>query len=211
MHTHSDTITGWRTLLYDRLMGVFGARRAYEKALALLALSDGQKLLDIGCGTGTFLKLAQKRFPQAHLTGVDASADMLREAQKTAPPSISFAEADASLLPFPNESFDCVVSILAFHHMPEGIKIRAVQEIARVLKPEGLQPVGLAQVGKCLIVDFGRASTRWGAFNLFFLNHHAFTKGNMKIVEQELTRFGLRKERLEWHRGFVLFYLARKS
>lgn len=181
-------------------MDMFGTRRVYEKALALITLSEGQQLLDIGCGTGTFLKMTQKRFPQARLTGVDASADMLREAQKTAPSTISFTEADASLLAFPNESFDWVVSILAFHHMPEGIKIRAAQEIARVLKQEG----------KCLIVDFGRAATKWGVFNLFFLNWHSYTRGNMTLVEQELTRWGFKRQRKEWHRGFVEFLLAQK-
>jgi ubiquinone/menaquinone biosynthesis C-methylase UbiE len=197
----SDIIVGWRVKLYDRLMGVFGTRRVYEKALALFNLSEGQQLLDVGCGTGTFLKLVQKKFPLARCMGIDVSADMLTEARKMADSSIVFTEADASALPFPNESIDCVVSFLSFHHMPDGIKIRAVQEIARVLRPGG----------KCLIVDFGRAETKWGAFNLFFLNWHSFTKGNMALVEQEMTRFGLRKEGLKWHRGFVEFYLARKQ
>lgn len=200
MNTQSDTITGWRATLYNRLMSAFGARRVYVKALALLDLSEGQHLLDVGCGTGTFLKMARQQYPHAELVGVDASEDMLAQARKTADSSITFTYADASALPFPNASVDYVVSILSFHHMPDGIKIRAVQEIARVLKPEG----------KCLVADFGRAATKWGACNLFFLNWHSFTKGNMALVEQELNRCGLRREREEWHRGFFEFLLANK-
>lgn len=200
MNTHSDTITGWRATLYDRLMNVFGARRVYVKTLALLDLSEGQHLLDVGCGTGTFLKLARQQYPHAELVGVDASEDMLAQARKTADSSITFAYADASALPFPNESFDWVVSILAFHHMPNGIKARAIQEIARVLKPKG----------KCLIADFGKAGTAWGAFNLFFLNWHSHTKGNMDFVERELWRWGFQKEAQQWHKGFVSFHLAQR-
>lgn len=200
MNTRSDTITGWRATVYDRLMSVFGARRVYEKALEILDLSEGQQLLDIGCGTGAFLRMAQQRFPQARFIGVDASADMLGEARKNAHPSTIFVETDAAHLPFPDASVDWVVSILSFHHMPLGIKIRAVQEIARVLKPKG----------KCLIVDFGGAGTAWGAFNLFLLNWHSHTKGNMDIVLRELWRWGFQKEAHQWHRGFVFFHLAQR-
>ena len=200
MQTKSDTITGWRAALYNRLMGIFGARRVYEKALELIARGKGERFLDVGCGTGTFLRMASERFPNARLTGVDASEDMLTQARKALQGlPVELIYADAAILPFPNESFAFVVSVLTFHHLPQSIKIRAIQEIARVLK----------KGGKCLIVDFGRAETAWGSLNLFFLNWHSHTRGNMTLVEQELARWGLRQERQKWHRGFVEFLLAR--
>ena len=201
MHTKSDIIIGWRAAIYNRLMGLFGARRVYEKALELIVLGKVERLLDVGCGTGTFLRMASERFPDARLAGVDASEDMLSEARKALERTpIELGCADAAILPFPSESFDFVVSILTFHHLPSDIKIRAIQEISRVLKKEG----------KCLIADFGRAETAWDAFNLFFLNWHSHTKGNMTLVEQELARWGLRRERQKWHRGFVEFLLTKK-
>lgn len=201
MNTTSDTITGWRAKLYNRLMSAFGAHRVYEKALALVNLSEGQQLVDVGCGTGTFLKMAAKRFPKARLVGVDASHDMLSEARKTLGKlPIELMYADAAHLPFPDASCDFAVSVLTFHHLPHGVKIRAIQEISRVLK----------RGGKCVIADFGRAATKWGAFQTFFLNWHSYTRGNMVLVEQELTRWGLLVERREWHRGFVEFLLVRK-
>ncbi len=202
MHTKSDTITGWRAAVYNRVMGIFGARRVYEKALTFIALSEGQRLLDLGCGTGTFLKMIHEQFPKTRLVGLDASEDMLAEARKELGKlPILLPCADAAELPFPDESFDFVVSVLTFHHLPSGIKIRAIQEISRVLKKEG----------KFLIVDFGRAKTAWGSFNLFFLNWHSHTKRNMELVEQELSRWGLKRERQEWRRGFVEFLLAKKQ
>jgi len=200
MQTKSDIIIGWRAALYNRLMDIFGARRVYEKTLELIALGKGERLLDVGCGTGTFLRMANERFPNARLVGVDASEDMLAQARKALGGTpVELVCTDAAILPFPDESFDFVVSILTFHHLSSGTKIRTIQEIARVLK----------KGGKCLIVDFGRAGTAWGSLSQFFLNWHSHTKGNMALVEQELARWGLWQERQKWHRGFVEFLLAR--
>lgn len=201
MNTKSDIITGWRARLYNRLMSAMGTGRVYEKALAFVELPSGGRLLDIGCGTGTFLKLAHERFRRARLAGVDASEDMLHEARKaTEGLTLELACADAATLPFPDNSLDWVVSVLAFHHFPAEVKIRAIQEISRTLKTGG----------KCLFADFGRAQTLWGAFRMFFLNRHSYTKGNMELVERELKRLGLKKERQEWQGGCLEFLLAMK-
>lgn len=201
MNTKSDIITGWRVRMYDRLMGLLGLHRSvHKKALALIDLQENEQLLDVGCGTGTFLKLARERFPNARFVGVDASEDMLAEARKAQGGlPIELVYADATHLPFPDAAFDSVLSVLTFHHLPTGVKIRAIQEISRVLK----------RGGKCLIVDFGRAATKWGAFQTFFLNWHSYTKGNMALVEQELARWGLCKVQQKWHRGFVELLVAK--
>lgn len=201
MNTKSYVITGWRVKVYNNVMGSLGANRVYKKALALIDLTDGQQLIDIGCGTGTFLNVAREKFPKARFIGVDASEDMLVKARKTLEKSSAeLLYADAAYLPFPNASCDFVISILTFHHLSPEVKIRAIQEISRILKKKG----------RCLIVDFGRATTKWGALQTFFLNWHAYTSGNMLLIEQELARCGLSKERQEWHRGFIEYLLAKK-
>ncbi len=93
-------------------------------------------ILDIGCGTGKLLGLAQARFPDARLVGVDAAIEMVKQAQASHPPgAIQFQQAMAEHLPFPDASFDLVFSTMTFHHWQD--QGGGVAEIARVLTPGG--------------------------------------------------------------------------
>lgn len=94
-------------------------------------------ILDVGCGTGRLLKLAETRFPAAVLSGVDAAPKMVSHAQAgiVEGSRIAFQQASAEDLPFPNGRFDLVFSTLTFHHW--GDQQKAVEEIARVLAPGG--------------------------------------------------------------------------
>ena len=92
----------------------------------------GQQVLDVACGSGFISSLAASM--GAAPTGVDFSAGMV--AQSSAQyPLISFAEADAENLPFPDGSFDCVVIGFGVHHFPNP-KL-AVAEARRVLRTDG--------------------------------------------------------------------------
>jgi ubiquinone/menaquinone biosynthesis C-methylase UbiE len=93
-------------------------------------------ILDVGCGTGKLLGLAQRRFPGAQLAGVDAAIEMVRQAQASdATGNIRFQQAMAEELPFPDDSFDLVFSTMTFHHWHD--QGRGIAEIARVLTPRG--------------------------------------------------------------------------
>ena len=93
-------------------------------------------ILDIGCGTGKLLGLAEARFPDARLVGVDAAIEMVRQAQASHPAgAIQFQQAMAEDLPFPSDSFDLVFSTMTFHHWQD--QGAGVAEIARVLTPRG--------------------------------------------------------------------------
>lgn len=118
--------------LYDRLFDApyAGARR---RAVELLDSRPGEKLLISGVGTG--LDLPQ--IPAGvQVTGVDISADMLREASKKhSTASVALRQMDAQCLDFPAESFDAALLNLIVSVAPDG---RAVfQEAWRVLKPGG--------------------------------------------------------------------------
>ncbi len=97
----------------------------YEVAYIRSWFSGCRKLLDIGCGVGIF----EERLRGFDITGIDNSSDMLKLAGK------SCVQADAGNLPFPNNSFDGAffVTSLEFMEDPE----RAIEEAARVLRPEG--------------------------------------------------------------------------
>jgi ubiquinone/menaquinone biosynthesis C-methylase UbiE len=93
-------------------------------------------ILDVGCGTGRLLGLAQSQFPGAKLAGVDAAIEMVRQAQASNPAgTIRFQQAMAEELPFTDASFDLVFSTMTFHHWAD--QSRGIAEIARVLTPGG--------------------------------------------------------------------------
>jgi ubiquinone/menaquinone biosynthesis C-methylase UbiE len=92
-------------------------------------------ILDVGCGTGRFLRAASIRWPQAQLWGVDPAEQMVFEAARLNPQA-TFKVGFAESLPLPGESADIVVSSLSFHHWENHQK--GIHEIARVLSPEGL-------------------------------------------------------------------------
>ena len=96
------------------------------------------RLLNIGCGHGAdFLPFA-KAF---ELHGLDFSAEMLRFAVKYSRKfefDVSLAMADASTLPYANDSFDWAMAVASYHHLEsQEARQRALAELARVLKPGG--------------------------------------------------------------------------
>jgi ubiquinone/menaquinone biosynthesis C-methylase UbiE len=111
-----------------------------RKLLALAAPQSGEKLLDVGCGTGTFAIAAKARVPDLDVHGIDASPEMIEVAGEKAHKAAKEIDLRVALiedLPFPNASFDIVTSSLMLHHLPDDLKRRGIAEIRRVLKPGG--------------------------------------------------------------------------
>jgi len=106
-------------------------------------------ILDVGCGTGRLLRLAEQRFPNARLAGVDAAAEMVKQAKASVPEGsvIRIQQGVAEALPFGDAEFDLVFSTLTFHHWQNQGK--GISEVARVLAAGGrwlvadLMPTGL--------------------------------------------------------------------
>ena len=111
----------------------------HRKMLNLL-MREGLKeppncILDVGCGTGRFLRAASVQWPQSQLIGIDPAEQMILEAARLNPKA-TFKVGFAESLPIADETADIVVSSLSFHHwenQKEGIR-----EISRVLRPGGL-------------------------------------------------------------------------
>ena len=127
---------------YDPIVGAT-TREARFKRLLLEQASPkpGQRILDLGCGTGTLAFLIQESEPSARVHGVDADSEILAQARdKTGGRGLSqidFEQAFADELPYRESFFDQVVSTLFFHHLTTSAKRGAVTEIARVLRPGG--------------------------------------------------------------------------
>ena len=116
---------GQRARVFDRLVAASGAH-------------CGERLLDIGCGTGYFSRrIAGAVSPDGAVIGIDPSEPMLSYATGHAPANCTFQAAGAEDLPFGDGSFDVIVSSLAFHHIPTEHRGDAVREMFRVLRPGG--------------------------------------------------------------------------
>jgi ubiquinone/menaquinone biosynthesis C-methylase UbiE len=134
-----EAFSGRASRVYDRtarwlLRGVY--RRFAEDIVD--AAPDGGAVLDVGTGPGVLLVEIGRRRPDLRLTGIDLSPDMIEAAARNLRPlgeRASARTADVTDLPFPDDSFDIVVSSFSLHHWdaPEA----AVPELARVLRPGG--------------------------------------------------------------------------
>jgi len=145
---------GFRALtpLYDAVVRATTRERTFKRALLDQAgLADGQAVLDLACGTGTLTVWAGQRVPGLRLAGLDGDPDVLARARAKADAAglnIAFDEGFSTSLPFPERSFDRVLSSLFFHHLDRGSKRRTLDQVFRVLKPGG----------ELHVADWGRAA-----------------------------------------------------
>lgn len=136
----------WLTPLFDVVAATtVRDHRIKRSVLAAAALGRGQKVLDVGCGTGTLAVAAAQAAPDVTVTGLDADPAILTKARRRAGAAgleIRFDEAMSNALPYPDESFDVVLSTLFFHHLPDDAKHQTAAEVVRVLRPGGRVVVG---------------------------------------------------------------------
>src|SRR5437764_8748532 len=106
------------------------------KLVNFAGIKAGQRVLDVACGTGVVAVTCARR--GARVTGLDLTPELLesaRENAKLAAVEIDFHEGDAEQLPFPDSTFDAVLS--QFGHMFAPRPEVAIAEMLRVLKPGG--------------------------------------------------------------------------
>ncbi len=120
-------------------------RRLLEQA----SIEPGQRVLDLGCGTGTLAIEAKRTCPGAEIVGLDGDPEVLERARRKAEAAgvgIQLDEGLSTALPYGEGSFDTVLATLFFHHLTGEAKRTTVREIARVLRPGG----------ELHVADFGR-------------------------------------------------------
>ena len=140
--------------------------RYLERALSGVPEGFSGKLLEVPVGTGVLTIPVYKELPDAEITCLDYSAEMMAAAWKRADSAgirnITFCRGDVGALPFESESFDIVLSLNGFHAFPD--KEAAYRETFRVLKPGGV-------FCGCFYIRGGCARTDW------FIDHLYVQKG----------------------------------
>ncbi len=106
--------------------------------LSALNSREGNAILDVGCGLGSTIELLNQSLQQARLVGVNIDDRQLQACRSLAPQNnnrLQWQLADACSLPFPDNSFDSVISVEAMFHFSSRREF--FREVARVLKPGG--------------------------------------------------------------------------
>jgi len=130
----------WRLPYYDLIARVFGADRIRRVLVRRAAPAAGERILDIGTGTGAVALELKRHQPAAEVTGMDPdprALDLARAKARRGGFEVRFDEGFADALPYPEGSFDLVTSSLMFHHLPKRDRLNALREVLRVLRPGG--------------------------------------------------------------------------
>lgn len=146
--------------LYDLIAKLLGADRARQTLFDLAPVGLGDRVLDIGCGTGTFATTLKKRYPEVDVTGIDPDPKALARARHKAERArvpVRFDRGFADSLEYPDASFDKVFSSFMFHHLEGRNREATLREVRRVLKPGG----------NFYLLDFEVSPSDRGLFNLF--------------------------------------------
>jgi ubiquinone/menaquinone biosynthesis C-methylase UbiE len=129
---------------YDLITALmtFGREKVLRQLTIKLArLMPGDKVLEVGCGTGTLTLAAKEQVgPSGEMFGIDIAPEMVAAASRKAARKgmdISFQVGSIANIPFPNDRFDVVLCSFMIFHMPDDVRGRGFTEIHRVLKSGG--------------------------------------------------------------------------
>lgn len=138
------------TKLFDSFIALTTPeKRIKEDLIDFMNIKEEDKIIDFGCGTGTLLIMGKRKYPKAHFEGIDIDPKILAiakskiEKQKI---DISLVEYDGGKLPQDNNSINKAMTSLMMHHLSTDKKMKAMQEIFRILT------IG----GTLHIADFGK-------------------------------------------------------
>ena len=180
-------------------------KRLREMTIGLAMLKPGEKILDVGCGTGGVTIPAKVRIGQTGLAaGIDPSPEMIAVACKKAGKlglEIDFRIGVIESLPYANESFDVVTSSLMMHHLPYEVQQKGLAEVIRVLKPGG----------RMLIADVARPTNFFLKKLYAMLAEHHGLKFGVEDLPATLKSAGFQDAtQQEEHFGLIGFVRALK-
>jgi ubiquinone/menaquinone biosynthesis C-methylase UbiE len=130
----------WLLPFYDPVVKLLGGDAARKILMDEADLRTGQCVLEVGCGTGTLVLMMKRAHIGVDVVGIDPDPKALARARsKTAQAGVTaqFDQGFADDLPYPDGSFDRVLSSFMFHHLPTAEKGKFLAQVNRVLKTGG--------------------------------------------------------------------------
>ncbi len=127
---------------WDKIAKEWNRLRQKPTEFAISLANEWQqgKILDIGCGNARNLKpFLEKGF---ECYGIDSSKELIKIAKERIKEA-KLTQASATNLPFPNESFDYIICLAVLHHLKPKDHEKVLNEIKRVLKPEGIAAIAV--------------------------------------------------------------------
>jgi SAM-dependent methyltransferase len=124
-----------RASAYEQYMGRW-SRLLAPVFVRFSDVRDGERVLDVGTGTGELARAVRDATTTAEVTGIDPSEEYVGYARTRGGPRTTFAVGDATAMTFADSSFDRALSMLVLNFVPDAA--RAVAEMARVTRPGGV-------------------------------------------------------------------------
>lgn len=159
-----------------------------------LELDSARSLLDVGCNVGALLTAAQSRNKSLELAGVEVNRVALEAARRNLS-SADLREAGAQALPFEDERFDRVSCIEVLEHVPEHMRRKSIEEMHRVLRPNGRLVLQVPHAGLFDFLDPNNIRFR-------------FPRLFARAIGKGLRERGTLPDGIVWHQHFTVPALA---
>jgi SAM-dependent methyltransferase len=167
-------------------------------------IATGERVLDVGCGTGVLAREARRRVGRGRVVGLDANEGMLAVAARTEP-NIEWRQGDAAALPFEDASFDVVASQFALMYFPD--RATSLSEMWRTLAPGGRlaiavwAPIGRAR-GYQILVDLATRQCGGEAADVLAA---PFVLGDQAELAKLFVDSGISEANVTLHEGSIRF------
>jgi ubiquinone/menaquinone biosynthesis C-methylase UbiE len=187
--------------LYDPFVKLFRGDRARKRLIEKATIQSNDRVLEIGCGTGTLILMIKELHPTVNAFGLDPDPKALNRAKRKSQKAgveVQLDQGFSDALPYPNESFDLVFSSFMFHHLSKDEKLKTLVEVHRVLKPDGY----------LFLLDFDGPQPKDSGLSRWIHSRHRLEDNSESKIHALLQEAGFSSPQTIDHGRFLLFRTA---